>query len=124
MNEDAELRIVLCTFPDSEQARQIGTVLIEKQLAACVNLLPGVESIYRWKGKVETSAEVLAVFKTTRAGFTAFADALAGLHPYEVPEIVALAPTECRQPTGCGWREQLRPAPSGEAGKAASEPSA
>lgn len=94
MTEARELRIVLCTFPDHEQARQIGTVLVEKQLAACVNLLPGVESIYRWHGKVETSAEVLAVFKTTAAVFDTFSAELTTLHPYEVPEILAIQPAD------------------------------
>ncbi len=89
----SEILIVLCTFPSIEQARQIGTVLVEKQLAACVNLLPGVESIYRWQEKVETSAEVLAVIKTTPARQPELFEALAALHPYEVPEIVALEPT-------------------------------
>lgn len=88
----SEVRVILCTFPSAEQARQIGTVLVERQLAACVNLLPGVESIYRWEGKVEKAAEVLAVFKTSAAGFPAFEKALTELHPYEVPEIIAVQP--------------------------------
>ena len=82
--------LVLCTFPDLERARQIGTLLVEKQLAACVNLLPGVESIYRWEGQVESAGEVIAIFKTTREAFSGFRDALAESHPYEVPEILAL----------------------------------
>lgn len=88
----SDVLVILCTFPNSEQARQIGTVLVETQLAACVNLLPAVESIYRWQGKVETTAEVLAVFKTTSAAFPAFEKALTELHPYEVPEIIAVQP--------------------------------
>jgi periplasmic divalent cation tolerance protein len=88
----SEFLVILCTFPDSEQARQIGTVLVERQLAACVNLLPGVESIYRWQGKVETAGEVLAVFKTSAAGFPTFEKALTELHPYEIPEIIAIQP--------------------------------
>jgi periplasmic divalent cation tolerance protein len=87
-----EVLVILCTFPSLEQARQIGTVLVERQLAACVNLLPAVESIYRWQGKVETAGEVLAVFKTSAAVFPAFEKALTELHPYEVPEIIALSP--------------------------------
>jgi periplasmic divalent cation tolerance protein len=90
----SELRIVLCTFPDTETARQIGTSLVEKQLAACVNLVPAVESIYRWQGKTETSSEALAIFKTTEAAYPAFAAALAAAHPYEVPEIIALEPCD------------------------------
>jgi periplasmic divalent cation tolerance protein len=88
----SDVLVILCTFPDSGQARQIGTVLVEKQLAACVNLIPAVESIYRWQGNVETASEVLAIFKTTAAAFPAFEQALTELHPYEVPEIIALAP--------------------------------
>jgi periplasmic divalent cation tolerance protein len=85
-------RLVFCTFPDAASARQIGTALVEKQLAACVNLIPGVESVYRWQGKVETSSEALAVFKTSVAVFPAFESELAKLHPYEVPEIIAVEP--------------------------------
>jgi periplasmic divalent cation tolerance protein len=89
----SDVRVILCTFPNLEQARQIGTVLVETQLAACVNLLPAVESIYRWQGTVETSTEVLAIFKTTTAAFSAFEKALIELHPYEVPEIIAIEPS-------------------------------
>ncbi len=88
------IRIVLCTFPDLATARQIGTVLVEKQLAACVNLIPGVESIYRWQGQLESAEEVLAVFKTGTAVFAEFERELAALHPYDVPEIVALEPAD------------------------------
>ena len=80
--------VVLCTFPDLEQARQIGAALVERQVAACVNLLPGVESIYRWEGKVERAGEVLALIKTTR--YPDLEAAIRELHPYEVPEILAL----------------------------------
>ena len=80
--------VVLCTFPDVEQARAIAAELVERRLAACVNLLPGVESIYRWEGKVERAGEVLAVIKTTR--YPELEAALKELHPYEVPEILAL----------------------------------
>lgn len=87
-------RVVLCTFPNLEQARQIGTVLVEKQLAACVNLVPGVRSIYRWQGGIEEAGEILALFKTTCETYEAFAQTLRELHPYDVPEIVAVEPAE------------------------------
>lgn len=87
-----DVLLVLCTFPDLDQARQIGTLLVEKQHAACVNLVPGIESIYRWKGDVETASETLAIFKTTSAAFPDFRAALENLHPYEVPEIIAVQP--------------------------------
>lgn len=93
-----ELRVVLSTFPDGVTARQIGTVLVEKQLAACVNVVPGVESIYRWQGAVESATEVLAVFKTSTAAWPAFEAELSALHPYEVPEIIALEPAAVAGP--------------------------
>ncbi len=86
------IRIVLCTFPSAVAARQIGTALLEKQLAACVNLIPAVESIYRWQGSIESAAETLAIFKTTVGAWPDFERELAALHPYEVPEIVAIEP--------------------------------
>lgn len=84
------LLVVLCTFPDAATARHVATILIERQLAACVNLLPGLESIYRWQGNTETAAEVLAIIKTTQPAYEAMAATLTTLHPYEVPEILAL----------------------------------
>ena len=85
-----EVLLVFCTFPDAEKARQIGTHLVAMQYAACVNLLPGVESIYRWEGKVHNETEVLAVFKTARIAFAQLSGELKKLHPYDQPEIVAL----------------------------------
>lgn len=87
------IRIVLCTFPSAEAARQLGTLLVVKQLAACVNLIPAAESIYLWQGKVEQATETLAIFKTTTAVFPEFERELAALHPYDVPEIIAIEPT-------------------------------
>ena len=92
------LLLVFCTFPDIASARQIGTLLVERQLAACVNLVPAVESIYRWQGTVETAVETLAIFKTTAAGYPDFEKVLAEMHPYEVPEIIALAPEKVAGP--------------------------
>ena len=85
-----EIIVVLCTFPSLELARQIGTALVEAQLAACVNLCPSGESIYRWEGKIESAQEVLAIFKTTAAIYPQLEDRLKKLHPYDVPEIIAL----------------------------------
>lgn len=93
-----EVLVILCTFPNVDQARQIGTLLVERQLAACVNLVPAVESIYRWQGSVETAAEVLAIFKTTAAVYAEFESTLTQLHPYEVPEIIAISPAQVAAP--------------------------
>jgi len=89
---EEEVVICLTTFPDSEKARQIGTAWVESQLAACVNLLAGAESIYRWDGNTERSAEVVAIVKTTRARLAALEASLRELHPYELPEFLILTP--------------------------------
>ena len=96
------IRVVLCTFPTVEAARQIGTLLVEKQLAACVNLVPAIESIYRWQGKLETAAETLAIFKTSAAAYPDFERKLNELHPYDLPEIIAIAP-EAVAATYAAW---------------------
>jgi periplasmic divalent cation tolerance protein len=96
------IRIVLCTFPSVDAARQIGTTLVERQLAACVNLIPAVESIYRWQGKVESATETLAIFKTSAAAYPEFERGLASLHPHDVPEIVAISPQEVAE-TYAAW---------------------
>ncbi len=67
---------------------------MEQNLAACANLLPAIQSIYRWEGKIEEARETLAFFKTTRSRFPDFQAKLKSLHPYEVPEIIALEITE------------------------------
>lgn len=90
---DTGVSVVLCTFPDLAQARQIGTALVEKQLAACVNLVPKIESIYQWEGETCRDEEVLAVFKLAEAGFAEFSAELNERHPYDVPEIIALPVT-------------------------------
>jgi periplasmic divalent cation tolerance protein len=83
-----EAVVVFTTFPDQDTARHIVRTLVEERLIACGNLLPNVESIYRWKGEVETNNEVFAVLKTGQARYAALADRLKELHPYEVPECI------------------------------------
>ena len=87
---EQEVLVVLSTFPNLEKARQIGTLMVDMQLAACVTLVPGVESIYRWEGRVCRETEVQALFKVARAGEPALTKALLEAHPYDVPEILAL----------------------------------
>ena len=82
--------LVLSTFPDPTVARDIARTLVHERLAACANLLPGVTSLYVWQGKPEETAETLVLFKTPRALYTALETRLRALHPYEVPEIVAV----------------------------------
>ncbi len=82
--------LVITTFPDKETARQIGTALVQKQLAACVNISTQVDSIFQWKGKLDYEPEVLALIKTTAESYPAMEAALIELHPYDVPEVIAL----------------------------------
>jgi len=87
---ETNVLVVLVTFPNLEEARQIATVLIEKQVAKCVNLSPQVESIYEWEGKIEREREVLAFVKTTRERYPKLEELVLSLHPYEAPEVLAL----------------------------------
>jgi periplasmic divalent cation tolerance protein len=85
--------VVLTTLPSREAAATIARALIEARLAACVQLVDGLRSIYRWQGRVEESAEVQLIAKTTPAASAALIDRLRALHPYDVPEILTLDAT-------------------------------
>jgi len=82
--------VALSTVAKAEDAERIGRALVERRLAACVNVVPGLTSIYRWKGNVEAEAEQLLVIKTRRERVAELKEALVSLHPYEVPELVVL----------------------------------
>jgi periplasmic divalent cation tolerance protein len=86
-----DIRIVLSTAGSQDEARKIAQALVERRLAACVNIVPGVESVYRWQDKVETAGEWLLVMKTTAGAFPGLRQALLELHSYEVPECLMLA---------------------------------
>lgn len=94
----APLRVVLTTVPDVETGARLGRAAVEEGLAACVSLVPGVRSIYRWQGRVEDEAEVLLVAKVRADRLAAYEARVAALHPYEVPEIVALAAERVFEP--------------------------
>ena len=93
--------LALSTFPDQETAREISNELVTKKLAACANILPGVESIYRWKEEIESGNETLVLFKLSEDRQSAFQEKLRSLHPYEVPEIIFV-------PISSGLPEYLR----------------
>lgn len=82
--------VTLCTVPDRESGERIAQALVEERLAACVNLVPGLTSIYRWQGKVEKTEECLLIIKTGVSRFNALKKRIKALHPYKVPEIIAL----------------------------------
>ena len=85
------MMVVFCTFPDQEKAREVSHEIISEGLAACVNVLPGVESIYQWNGEVKTDSEVLAIFKVGSENFSKLEKAILEKHPYDTPEIVGIA---------------------------------
>ena len=99
-----EILVVLTTWPDLEKARAACRTMVEEKLAACANILPGVESIYRWQNGVETSGEVLVILKTARARYPALEARLVTLHSYEIPEVLAL-PTTVGLPAYVRWVE-------------------
>ena len=80
--------LALSTFPDAATARQISNQLVSERVAACANILPAVESIYRWKDEIESGNETLVFFKLNEDSQSAFQAKLRALHPYEVPEII------------------------------------
>jgi periplasmic divalent cation tolerance protein len=94
--------VVLVTAPTPERAAELARALVEERLAACGNVVPGLRSIYRWEGKVQDEAEALLVLKTTRARFAALRDRVLALHPYQVPEVLAL-PVEAGAERYLGW---------------------
>ncbi len=84
-------RIVLSTAASEDEARKLAHHLVEQRLAACVNIIPRIESIYRWKEKVESSQEYLLLIKTSADRFPQVRDAIRELHSYELPECVAIS---------------------------------
>jgi periplasmic divalent cation tolerance protein len=93
--------LALSTFPDRETAQRISNRLVTEKFAACANILPAIESIYRWKDKIETGNETLVFFKLSEDRQKIFQEKLRSLHPYEVPEIIFV-------PVSNGLPEYLR----------------
>jgi len=83
--------VVLSTCASMEEAQRIARALVEKRLAACVNVVPGIRSVYRWKDAIEDEEEVLLAIKTSRALLPELTDEIERLHSYEVPEVIALS---------------------------------
>lgn len=98
-------RVVLSTAGSKDEARKIANYLVEQRLAACVNLVPQIESIYRWQGKIESNQEWLLLIKTTADKFAGVRDAIRELHSYELPECIAIA-VEDGSPDYLQWIEE------------------
>jgi len=97
--------VTFVTCKDRKQARAIARTLVKEKLAACVNVVPGISSIYRWEGKVEEAREVLLVIKSRRKLSKQLTDRVRSLHSYEVPEVVTL-PIASGNPAYLRWVRQ------------------
>src|SRR6201989_2190313 len=96
-----KILLAISTFPDTEIARRISNQLVSERFAACANIFPSVESIYRWKEKIESGRETFVFFKVSEGRQSAFQDKLRSLHPYDVPEIIFV-------PVASGLQEYLQ----------------
>ena len=85
-----EYTVVLITSPDEQTAAKIANCLVEKRLAACINIIAPIRSIYKWEGKIEDDKEVLMIVKTRKDLFEELESSVKQMHPYSVPEIIGL----------------------------------
>jgi periplasmic divalent cation tolerance protein len=109
---DTAIRLVLTTTADLGEAERLGRVLVEERLAACATILPGVLSIYHWKGEIESANETCILFKTSAELVQALQGRLHQLHSYEVPEFIVVSP-EAVAPLYLNWLERsLRQQPA------------
>jgi periplasmic divalent cation tolerance protein len=95
---DTEAIIVFMTTGNREEAARLAEMLVQGKLAACVQILPQIESVYRWQGKIERQAEVLLIAKTCKSRFAALEREVRVMHSYETPEIMAVTVAECSGP--------------------------
>jgi periplasmic divalent cation tolerance protein len=87
-----DILLLFVTVPDADIGSRMGRALVEERLAACVTLVPGTRSIYRWQGALQDDTEVLCLIKTRRSLFDRLRQRVESLHPYQVPEIIGVAP--------------------------------
>ena len=97
--------VILNTCPDMSSAERIANVLVQRGFAACVNIVPGLKSIYTWKGNCETADECLLMIKTTQAMYHQVEQTVSDLHPYELPEVIAV-PVEAGLTSYLRWITQ------------------
>ena len=100
----ADFLVVLCTCPDEATASRIARTLVQEGLAACANAVPGVTSIYRWQGEIHEDREVLLLIKSNASAWSVMEPRLRELHPYELPEVVAV-PIVRGSAAYLGWLE-------------------
>ena len=109
----SELIVVLMTAADEPEAARVAEMLVAKKLAACVQILPGMQSIYVWQGEVQREGEVLLLAKATRANFDELEREVRAIHSYETPEIVAV-PMVAASPSYLRWLKESVSSQTGE----------
>ena len=102
--DNEQVLVVYCTAPDQAVANKIAKQLVADRRAACVNILPGGQSIYHWAGQMCSDNELMLMIKTTRAKYAGLEAALLGMHPYELPELIAV-PVEMGSQKYLSWVE-------------------
>ena len=102
MAQSSPYRIVFCTCPDPESAEALARRLVEAAQAACVNIVPGLRSVYLWKGTLETETEQLLIIKTRVDAYAALEKTIRAHHPYEVPEVISV-PVDAGLPAYLAW---------------------
>ena len=107
-----QVLIVFCTFPNAAIAATVAETLVREGHAACVNVIPGVRSIYMWQGKLCDDTEYLATIKTTDTAFHQLRSRLVELHPYDVPEVLGVPATRGHEPYLQWVRDAATSAPS------------
>lgn len=90
MQKSDEHRLLYCTCPDADVAQTIARSLVEARLAACVNIVPGLRSIYHWEGEIQDDAECMMMIKSQASKVEAIVQSIRSLHPYELPEVIAV----------------------------------
>jgi periplasmic divalent cation tolerance protein len=102
MSDPNTVLLCYCTCPNAESAQHLANALVSESLAACVNRIPSIHSTYRWKGEVTTDTEELLLIKTTVERFEALKERVLALHPYELPELIAV-PVTCGHAPYLDW---------------------
>jgi periplasmic divalent cation tolerance protein len=98
----SSFELILCTCPDKATAKKLAHLLVSKKLAACVNIVPGITSVYSWEGEIESVTECQLIIKTSKDNYAAIETTLFKHHPYELPEIIAV-PIERGLPEYLDW---------------------
>jgi periplasmic divalent cation tolerance protein len=106
MKKDTDYQLLITTCPNSEIANKLAQTLLENHLAACINIIPHIQSVYEWEGKIVTDAEVLLLIKTRRERYVAIEQTLLEEHPYDVPELIVL-PIETGLPSYLAWLDNV-----------------